>query len=82
MSPYTVRKVRLSGAYETGTGRYFGANINGSGDVYQVIDRDSEEDILTLRAHSRPQALHRVRACFKESKRLGTSMRLVPEGWY
>jgi hypothetical protein len=75
---YTVRKIRLSGDYETGTGRYYG----GPGPVYRAVDCETDNILIEFRARTRAEALFIAKRCAAKAEQLGTTMDRVPQAWY
>jgi hypothetical protein len=76
---YTVRHVRLSGDYETGTGCYYGGGFQR---VYRAVCRECGDYLIEFRAPDRPTAIARAAKCAEKAKLLNTGMHLVPDSWY
>jgi len=80
MRRYTVRRVRMSGAYETGTGHYYGAESHGSL-LYRAVDENGDE-IKTIRVANKDEAIVRFENAFKWADYQGMEWERIPDAYF
>lgn len=76
MTDYTVRKVRMSGDYETSTGRYYGAGMP----IYVAHERETGDEIAKCRAATRAEALEKLPKLVTQKRACGAYY-LDGHGW-
>jgi hypothetical protein len=74
---YTVRKVRMSGAYETGTGLYFGSGQP----IYRAVDLATGDYLATTRANDRADAIAKLAPLVEQSRANNGVFYLEGHGW-